>query len=76
MFAPTTYQRKIIADHGFDPDTWWPFIWHEDSALIKNRATGEVLQLSNIVGFPDDSVCRNIANDEDDDMHDYRPQVN
>lgn len=52
MNVPMEYKRQIIASKGFNPDEWEPFIWHEDSALIRNQNTGFVLQLSNIVGFP------------------------
>lgn len=75
MLAPTTYQSIIIRAAGYDPAYWWPVEWGKHSAVIKNRATNEIVTLESIEGQCEDNICRNLANDDEDDMHDYRPQI-
>lgn len=74
MRKPTTYQSLVIAEHGYDPETWFVIDWQDDHAILGNRTRrAETVRIDNIVGYPDDETCRNLAEDEEDPQHDYRP---
>lgn len=74
MRKPTTYQALVIEERGYDPETWFVIDWQADRAIIGNRTRrGETAELKGIIGYPDDEVCRNLAGDEEDSQHDYRP---
>ncbi len=64
MMPPTTYQKVIIQQEGYDPNIWWPVQWGENFATIKSRETNEVVTLEDIEGFGPPGNCRNLAEDE------------
>lgn len=64
MMQPTTYQKVVITERGYDPEYWWPTQWGEDFCVLRNRATNEIVTLENIEGFGPPGNCRNLAEDE------------
>lgn len=61
MMQPSTYQKVIIREAGYDPNVWWPVQWGENSCTLKSRETNEVVKLEDIQGYGPPGDCRNLA---------------